>query len=97
MFVDWVDVAAIRAEGHYTQIYTREGRFFSAWSITEAEKRLARSDFVRAHRSYLINPAHVSGFERLKDTGVCYFSYPELAKVPVSRSRLKPVRDILGV
>lgn len=96
-FVDWKDVAAIRAEGHYTQIYTRDGHFFSAWSITEAENRLADTNFIRTHRSYLINPPHVSAFERLKDTGVCYFDFPDLAKVPVSRSRLKPVRDTLGL
>lgn len=96
-FVDWHDVAAIRAEGHYTQIYTRDGHYFSAWSITEAEKRLGSTDIMRVHRSYLINPTHVSGFERLKDTGVCYFAFPDLAKVPISRSRLKQVRETLGV
>ncbi|MEP2781581.1 MAG: MHYT domain-containing protein [Pseudoruegeria sp.] len=97
LFIDWMDVAAIRAEGHYIQIYTKEGHFFSAWSITEAEKRLADTSFLKAHRSYLINPTQVSGFERLKDTGVCFFDCPDLPKVPVSRSRLKPVREALGV
>lgn len=96
-FVDWNDVAAIRAEGHYTQIYTRDGHYFSAWSITEAEKRLSATDIMRVHRSYLINPTHVSGFERLKDAGVCYFAFPDLPKVPISRSRLKQVRTALGV
>ena len=90
-------VAAIRAEGHYTHLYTVAGQHFCSWSITEAERRLAQSDFIKTHRSYLINPAHVSGFERLKDNGVCHFEIPGLAKVPVSRSRLKDVRAALGV
>lgn len=97
LFCDSNAVAAIRAEGSYTQIYTGEGKFFCAWSITEAEKRLAHSPFLRTHRSFLINPNHVTGFERMKDNGVCYFETPGLAKVPVSRSRLKHVRDVLGV
>ena len=96
-FADLDSVAAIRAEGHYTQIYTARGVFFCAWSITEAEKRVSPRPFVKTHRSYLINPAHVTGFERLKDNGVCHFDLPGLAKVPVSRSRLKQVREILGV
>lgn len=90
-------VAAIRAEGHYTHLYTAAGQHFCSWSITEAERRLAQTDFIKTHRSYLINPAHVSGFERLKDNGVCHFDIPGLAKVPVSRSRLKDVRAALGV
>ena len=96
-FVDPARVAAIRAEGHYTYIYTPEGQFFCAWSITEAGKRLRDARFVKAHRSYLINPALVSGFERTKDTGVCYFEVPGLEKVPVSRTQLRAVREVLGV
>ena len=96
-FVDASDVAAIRAEGHYTYIYTKSGQFFCAWSIADATKRLATSNFIKTHRSYLVNPSMVTGFERLKDTGVCYFNLSELPKVPVSRSQLKPVRDVLGV
>lgn len=90
-------VAAIRAEGHYTHIYTKTGKFFCAWSITEAEKRLSPGLFTKTHRSYLINPAHVASFERLKDNGVCHFDLAALPKVPVSRARLKQVRDVLGV
>ncbi len=96
-FVDAGSVAAIRAEGHYTYIYTEQGHFFCAWSIAEAEKRLAKSNFIKTHRSYLINPALVTGFERLKDTGVCYFGFTDLAKVPVSRTQLKTVREALGL
>lgn len=97
LFADLDSVAAIRAEGHYTHIYTAHGVFFCAWSITEAEKRVAPNPFLKTHRSYLINPAHVISFERLKDNGICHFDLPGLAKVPVSRSRLKQVRATLGV
>ena len=96
-FLDLSSVVAIRAEGHYTLVYTDKAKFFCAWSITEAEKRLSDTAFLKSHRSYLINPAHVSRFERLKDNGVCHFDLPHLPKVPISRTRLKPVRDALGV
>jgi diguanylate cyclase len=40
----------------------------------------------------------VTSFERLKDSGVIYFEgVPSLGKVPVSRSRLSEVRDLLGL
>jgi len=96
-FIDASQVAIIRAEGHYTHIYTAQGQFFCAWSITEAEKRLTPGSFLKTHRSYLINPAHVGSFERLKDNGVCHFDIAGLAKVPVSRSQMKAVREALGI
>ncbi|MGH1414926.1 MAG: MHYT domain-containing protein [Pelagimonas sp.] len=97
LFQDTSSVAAIRAEGHYTYLYTADDKLFCVWSISEAAKRLETGPFIRTHRSYLINPAHVSGFERFKDNGVCHFETANLAKVPVSRSRLKAVRAALGV
>jgi len=97
-FVGRNQIAAIRAEGHYTLLYVGSEKLFCPWSISEADSRLAASGYVRTHRSYLVNPAHVSGFERLKDTGVVYFeTVDSLSKVPVSRSRLAPVREALGL
>ena len=91
-------VAAIRAEGHYTLLYVADEKLFCPWTITDAQSRLAPTGFLRAHRSYLINPRHVSRFERTKDTGTCFFDeVSSLSKVPVSRSRIGSVREALGL
>ena len=98
LFADLASIAAFRAEGHYTILYLGDERVFCPWSISEAERRLNGTEFLRAHRSYLINPAFVSGFERKKDSGIAYFdSVNSLQKVPVSRSRLPEVRAALGI
>lgn len=97
LFADIAHIAAIRAEGHYTQLYTADEMLFCEWSITEAEKRLVPGAFIKPHRSYLINPSFVSSFERFKDNGVCYFNVSNLERVPVSRSRLPMVREALGI
>ncbi|WP_298855487.1 MHYT domain-containing protein [uncultured Ruegeria sp.] len=97
-FADPAGIAAIRAEGHYTVLYLDSEKLFCPWSITEAETRLLSEGFLRAHRSYLVNPKHVSSFERHKDNGTCYFDGVDaLTKVPVSRSRLTDIRDALGL
>lgn len=97
-FIDSRDVTAIRAEGHYTILYEGARKLFCPWSISDAEVRLPKGQFVRAHRSYLVNPAHVTGFERKKDNGVVFFDASgALEKVPVSRSRLQDVRAALGL
>ena len=97
LFLDSHAVAFVRADGHYTHAYTAAGRHFCSWPITEAEKRLGRHGFIKTHRSYLVNPAHVLGFERRKDNGVCTFGEGGLPPVPVSRSHLPTVRRLLGV
>ncbi|MBO9448448.1 MHYT domain-containing protein [Ruegeria sp. R14_0] len=97
-FAEPARIAAVRAEGHYTVLYMDSEKLFCPWSITEAETRLKPDGFLRAHRSYLVNPKHVSSFERHKDNGTCYFDGVDaLTKVPVSRSRLTDIREALGL
>ena len=98
LFVDPASVAAVRAEGHYTFLYTKSEKLFCTWSISEATRRLLGGHFIKCHRSFLINPTHVTSFKRLKDNGVCYFGDTSLLdSVPVSRSCLSAVREALGV
>jgi NO-binding membrane sensor protein with MHYT domain len=97
-FVARADIAAIRAEGHYTIIYAGRRRLFCPWSITEADARLSDAGFIRTHRSYLVNPVHVSSFTRHKDTGTLLFeAIDDRLKIPVSRSKIGAVREALGV
>jgi len=97
-FIQSSSICAIRAEGHYTYLYTKDEKLFCPWSVSEITRRLKDTSFINCHRSYLINPAHVSSFERKKDNGICYFpSGCSLEKAPVSRTKLKQVRETLGL
>ena len=96
VFVSPQDVALVRADGHYTQVYTEDDRLFCVWPITEAHKRLSTEGLLQTHRSYLVNPSKVSRFERSKDKGRCIFIAPGLPPAPVSRSKLKAVQDALA-
>ncbi|AXT27875.1 carbon monoxide dehydrogenase [Ruegeria sp. AD91A] len=96
VFVRARDVVFVRADGHYTQIYTEDERLFCVWPITVASKRLLPLGFLQTHRSYLVNPARVSRFERTKDKGRCLFDRGDLPPAPVSRSKLKVVQDVLA-
>ncbi len=97
-FMPSADIAAIRAEGHYTYLYAGDEKLFCPWSISDAETRLAGTGFHRSHRSYLVNIDHVSGFERRKDNGACLLEgFGQLKTVPVSRSRIDPLRAALGL
>lgn len=96
VFISARDVAFVRADGHYTQLYTDTDRLFCVWPITEATKRLSSEGFLQTHRSYLINLAKVARFERSKDKGRCTFTCASLPPAPVSRSKLKITQDLLA-
>lgn len=96
VFVLARDVAFVRADGHYTQVYVDGERLFCAWPITEASKRLLPAGFAKVHRSYLVNLSKVARFERGKDKGRCIFGSGALPPVPVSRSHLKDLQAVLG-
>ncbi len=96
-FVPSQEVFALRAEGHYSIVYIASGRVFCPWSISEAERRLP-DQFLRVHRSYLVNTARVAGFQRRKDNGFCLLDgSPSLDRVPVARSRIPELRAALGL
>ncbi len=96
VFVAAEDIVFVRADGHYTQIYTEEERLFCVWSVTDATKRLLPLGFLQTHRSYLVNPVRVARFERSKDKGRCLFHSADLPPAPVSRSKLKAIQDALA-
>ncbi len=96
-FLDPATISAVRAEGHYTVLQKGGEALFCPWSISEAEERLAPLGFLRVHRSFLLNPAHVVKFERLKDSGQCSVEGAEALRIPVSRARLGELREALGL
>ena len=96
VFILAQDVAFLRADAHYTQVYTQDGRLFCAWPITLAAARLMSAGFIQVHRSYLVNPAKIAQFERGKDKGSIMFAEDILPPVPVSRSKVKEVQELLA-
>lgn len=98
VFVAAEQVGALRADGRYTKLYTRDGVKFCPWSISEAEQRLDGRGFFRTHRSYLIKLSAVSGFEKQREAGTCRLDgFDELQAVPVSRARVSALVESLGL
>lgn len=86
------DILYLEANDSYTTIHMKDGkRSVSSKHIRVFEKNLDPKTFFRVHKSYIINLAHLSSFNRSEgnmavlDTG---------AMVPVSRRRLP---DFLGL
>ena len=97
-FVPIGSVYALHAQGHYTTAYLDHGPVFCPWSVTTAEERLApHAGFMRVHRSWIVNLALVSAYERSKDHGYCVMAGAQgLERVPVSRNRMSVLQEALG-
>ncbi|MEM7633731.1 MAG: MHYT domain-containing protein [Pseudomonadota bacterium] len=96
-FVKCDEIAAVRAEGHYTLLYARGRKLFCPWSITKSAAKLPAPMFFQTHRSYLVNTQKIAAFERRKDTGVCIIQNEVIDSVPVSRSKVGALRDLLDL
>ncbi len=90
-------IRAVKAEGHYTRILDGENSHFCPWSISRLEDHLAGLDFVRTHRSFLLNLSHAESFKRQKDTALVVLRGAPEIEVPVSRSHVGEVRKALGL
>jgi hypothetical protein len=87
---------AIQATTHYTLIYDGRREHFSPWSITEAEERLDKGDFMRVHRSHLIAIDKVKALRKSGDGAVVEVgSLPRI--VPVSRNHYAELKSRLGL
>ena len=93
----------LAANGFHTNGYSLVRRIvFGALQLKVDDPYPGNGDSVadvllRVHRSYLLNPARVVKFERLKDSGQCSVDGAEGLLIPVSRTRLAELREVLVV
>jgi diguanylate cyclase len=91
------EICAVQATTHYTLIYDGKREHFSPWSITEAENRLDRIEFMRVHRSHLIAIGKVKAVRKSGDGAVVEVGAPEVRCIPVSRNRYAELKSRLGL
>jgi NO-binding membrane sensor protein with MHYT domain len=96
-FLDAGRVTAIQAEGHYTRLYEGQESHFCPWSISKVEEAVAGRNFLRTHRSFLVNLEHARAFQRKHDKVFLVVPGPEDNLVPVSRGHVPEVRKALGI
>lgn len=59
--VNLKDITWVEADKSYSRIHLADGRKLTiSFNLSSVEKRLQHNDFLRIHRSYLVNMRHVS-------------------------------------
>lgn len=85
-----------QADGHYTRITNEDDEFFCPWSISHLEESLNSENFIRTHRSYLVNKNHITGFRRDGDKAVCIVGDVQETEIPISRGRISEFQKTCG-
>lgn len=91
------EIVAIHATTHYTLVYDGRKEHFSPWSITEAESRLDRSQFMRVHRSHLVSIDKVKALRKSGDGAVIEVGGSIVRVIPVSRTHYAELKFRLGL
>jgi two-component system LytT family response regulator len=90
------DVMYLEAADDYVKIHTKDGYFLKNKTMNHFEQVLDRSQFVRCHRSYIVNIQQITRIDPYeKDNHVAVLRSG--VKVPVSRSGYGKLRDVLGL
>lgn len=95
--LDVDDVVYIQAEGHYARIHTIVDDFFCNLSFSQLGPRLPDDRFIRVHRSFIVNIQRAAGIRNQGDHFVILMDGTPEREVPVSRSNVLQLKQMLGV
>ncbi len=90
------DIRYIKAEDDYVMIYTVKGRFLKKATMKYFEAHLPVDQFVRIHRSYIVNTLFIQRMERYgKETLIVRLS--DNVDIKTSKAGTKRLKEVLGI
>ena len=90
------DVLYLEAADDYVKIHTKEGYFLKNKTMGHFEQVLDAQQFVRSHRSYIINVQQITRIDPYeKDNHVAVLKAG--TQIPVSRSGYGKLKEVLGL
>jgi two-component system LytT family response regulator len=90
------EVLYLEAADDYVKVHTKDGYFLKNKTMGHFEKALDAGQFVRSHRSYIINISQITRIDPYEKDGHIAVLRSG-AKVPVSRSGYGKLREVLGL
>jgi ABC-2 type transport system ATP-binding protein len=95
--VDPADILYVFAQDDRAFLQTADGAVPTQFTLTDLERRLSRSGFFRAHRSYLVNLQHVGEvIPFTRDSYTLKLKDAEGTQIPLSKSAARELRELLG-
>ena len=95
ILIDVSDIVYIMADGRNTLIKTICCEFPSNQNLCDFERKLCNNNFLRIHRSYIINLEQVKEIlPWFNNTYVIKMNKYEKDEIPISRKQIKTIREI---
>jgi len=88
--IKYDDINYIKAEDNYTTIYLKDDDLLASMSLKLLSEKLPSEQFVRIHRSYLIN---IKRIERISHR----FVYIDGQEVPIGKNHYQKLQDIINM
>jgi two-component system, LytTR family, response regulator len=90
------EIEYLQADDDYVKIHTKDGSFLKKKTISYFEKVMDASQFVRVHRSYIVQVQQVTRIEPYeKDGHIAILKSGE--KIPISKTGYPKLKAILGL
>jgi two-component system LytT family response regulator len=90
------DVQYLEAADDYVKVHTKDGYFLKNKTMNHFEQVLDANQFVRSHRSYIVNVQQITRIDPYEKDGHVAVLRSGV-KVPVSRSGYGKLREVLGL
>ncbi len=87
------DIRYLKAAGDYTVVYTAQGEFLSSSGIGNIERRLDKSQFLRVHRSFIVNVECIDACYR--DIGRLYLVMENGQEIGVGKHYLNTIKSLI--
>lgn len=90
------DIYYIEAYDDYVKIFTEKDYFLKKQTMSYYEQTLSSSDFIRVHRSFIVNIKHITRVEPYEKSGHIVL-LKNGKSIQLSRSGYARLREILGL
>lgn len=87
------DIRYLKAAGDYTVVYTAHGEFLSSSGIGSIERRLDKSQFLRVHRSFIVNVERIDACYR--EIGRLYLVMENGQEIGVGKHYLNGIKSLI--
>jgi len=94
LFIRPSDINFVKSEDVYAYIFNDKSKYFINCSLKDLEKKLTTENFMRCHRSYLVNLDKVVKFIRSSNYKLLLENGLE---IPISRGKKEEVARKLGI
>jgi two-component system LytT family response regulator len=91
-FLKTENIIRLEADGNYTKIIMKNKKpILNARTLREFDEALEGHDFMRVHKSHLVNKFHVEAFMHNE-----YLQMSDESQVPIARRRKKEIRMLMN-